>query len=123
MLARYAQVELSARPSEQEAAVGNRREGAGNGTSADGYAQTNLGVFREYVMDYLHTLPQIYQDRRIMVRQLAQSGKGLPLEINAYSRETDIVRHEALQSRIIEHILAKAAVFDLKIYQDPTNCD
>ena len=118
MLARYAQVELPARANEQEAVIGNGREDAGNVTSAGGYAQTNLGVFREYVTDYLRSLPQIYQVRRIMVRLLAQSGKGLPLEINAYSKESDIVRHEALQSAVIEYVLAKAAEFDLKVYQD-----
>ena len=91
---------------------------ARNTAVANDYAQTNLGVFREYVISYLHTLPQVYQDRRIMVRDLPQSSKGLPLEIYAYSVETDIVAHEALQSVIVEHALAKAAEFDLKIYQD-----
>jgi miniconductance mechanosensitive channel len=118
MLARFENVELAARSTEQEAVIENGWEGAGNDRSAGDYAQTNLGVFRDYVLDYLRTLPQIYQDRRLMVRQLTQTGKGLPLQINAYCRETDIVKYEALQSAIIEHVLAKAAVFDLKIYQD-----
>ena len=56
-----------------------------------------------------------------MVRLLAQTEKGLPMQIYAYSRETEIVKFEALQSVIFEHILAKAAEFDLKIYQDPTD--
>ncbi len=118
MLARFEQVELAARPNEQEAVVENGLKHEGNDTTADDYAQTNLGVFRDYIVGYLRTLPLIHQDRQLMVRQLAQSAKGLPLEINAYSRETDIVGHEALQSVVIEHVLAKAAEFDLKVYQD-----
>lgn len=84
----------------------------------DGQDLTNLGVFRDYVVAYLRTLPQIHQDKQMMVRQLQQTSKGLPLEIFAYSMETYIVDFELLQSTIFEHILAKAPDFDLQIYQD-----
>lgn len=84
----------------------------------DGQDQTNLGVFRAYIVAYLRTLPQINQIKPLMVRQLQQTSKGLPLEVFAYSKETNIVDFELLQSTIIEHILAKAPDFDLQIYQD-----
>jgi miniconductance mechanosensitive channel len=121
MLARFELVERAVNPNEQEEIVESGWEDKRNDTTADDYSQTNLGVFRDYILGYLHTLPQIYQDRQLMVRQLDQSAKGLPLEINAYSKETDFVKYEALQSVIIEHILAKAALFDLRVYQDPTD--
>jgi miniconductance mechanosensitive channel len=123
MLARFEQVELAARPNAQETVVENGLSREGSDTIADDNDQTNLGIFRDYILSYLCTLPQIHQDRQLMVRLLAQSAKGLPLEINAYSKETDIVKHEMLQALIIEHVLAKAAEYDLKVYQDPTNGD
>lgn len=114
MLARYEQIT----PSEDEVVLETKVDEMKNTAVADEQTATNLAVFREYLIRYLQSLPQVYQDRRIMVHQLAQSPKGLPLEIFAYSRETDIVAHEALQSLIVEHSLARAAEFDLRIYQD-----
>ena len=119
MLARYEQIETGSFD-EQNGVIENGEAETEQTAVADDNLQTNLGVFRGYVLDYLRTLSQVHQDKRLMVRQLPQTSKGLPLEILAYGKETDIVAHEALQSVIVEHVLAKAADFDLRIYQDAT---
>ncbi len=105
MLARYAQAGLMV-AAEETASANEDPE------------QTNLGLFRDYLVRYLRAQTQIHQDRRIMVRQKAQTSKGIPLEIFAYSMDIDIGEFENLQSSIFEHILAKTAAFDLRLYQD-----
>jgi miniconductance mechanosensitive channel len=118
MIARFEQIKQVTRSNEQGRLADDSEEDEGNDIVAHKNMHTNLGDFREYILGYLHTLPQIYQDRRLLVRLLAQTAYGVPLEIFAYSKEIDIVEYEALQSSIIEHVLAKAADFDLKIYQN-----
>jgi miniconductance mechanosensitive channel len=100
---------------------GNGHGNDGFDSLADGASPTNLGLFRAYVVAYLRSLPQIREDELLMVRQLAQTPKGLPLEIFAYSSVIDFARFEALQASIFEHIIAKAGDFDLLIYQDRPN--
>ena len=107
------------------AAVEESGPDAGNGRGlerfdalTEGASPTNLGLFRAYVVAYLRGLPQIRQDELLLVRQLEQTAKGMPLEIFAYSEVIEFSKFEALQASIFEHIMAKAADFDLMIYQD-----
>jgi miniconductance mechanosensitive channel len=118
MTARFEQIKQVTSSNEQGRLADDGGEDEGNDIVANKYTHTNLGDYREYIVGYLRTLAQIYHDRRLMVRLLAQTAYGVPLEIIAYSKEIDIVEYEALQSSIIEHVLAKAADFDLQIYQN-----
>ena len=52
-----------------------------------------------------------------MVRQLAPTSEGLPLEIYAFSNDTNWENYEAIQADIFDHFLSIIGLFDLKVYQ------
>lgn len=83
----------------------------------NGRKQTNLGLFRAYLENYLKHNAGIHPDFTIMVRQLAPSDKGLPLEIYCFSKDINWVNYEAIQSDLFDHIYAVIGFFDLKPFQ------
>ncbi|WP_037285703.1 mechanosensitive ion channel family protein [Saccharibacillus sacchari] len=96
----------------------NRRESPVNGRQL-----TNVGVFREYVTQYLRHHPGINQNMTLMVRQLAPGDNGLPLEIYAFSGDTAWAVYETVQADIFDHIFAVAPMFGLRVFQNPTGHD
>ncbi len=86
----------------------------------NGRRQTNIGVFRAYLESYLSTRKDINTDMTFMVRQLAPNEKGLPIEIYLFTKTTEWVAYEAVQSDIFDHILAVVPEFGLKVFQYPT---
>ncbi len=88
-----------------------------------GRRQTNVGVFRKYLENYLRNNPLIRQDMTFIIRQLQPSDKGLPIEIYVFSKETAWVKYENLQSDIFDHVFAVVPEFGLKIFQAPSGND
>ena len=84
---------------------------------------TNVGTFRVYAMTYLKKHPMIHSDMTLMVRQLAPTQHGLPLEVYAFCRDKAWVNYEGVQADIFDHLLAIAAEFELRIYQYPAGTD
>lgn len=78
---------------------------------------TNIGTFRAYCQEYLKHNRNITQDFTCMVRQLEPTSEGLPLEIYAFSNDTNWVSYEAIQADIFDHLLSIISVFDLKVYE------
>jgi miniconductance mechanosensitive channel len=89
----------------------------------NGRRQTNLGVFRAYLVAYLKNIPEINDKMTFIVRQLETSEKGIPMEIYVFSRIQSWVEYEAIQSDIFDHILAAIPEFDLRVFQEPTGAD
>lgn len=85
--------------------------------------QTNIGIFRAYISNYIGNLDVINHDMTYMVRQLQTNDKGIPIEIYCFSKIKDWVEYEKIQSDIFDHIYASAPVFDLRIYQEPSGND
>lgn len=92
-------------------------------SKVNGRHLTNVGVFRVYVQQYLKNHPQIHKDMTLLVRQLAPEDKGLPLEIYAFSNDTNWAVYESIQADIFDHIFAVAPTFGLRIFQNPTGHD
>ncbi len=90
---------------------------------ANGRKLTNLGTFRAYLLNYLNNNPNIRNDMTVLVRQLAPSEKGIPIQIYAFTNTTDWVKYESIQSDIFDHLIAVLPDFDLKIFQNPTGDD
>lgn len=84
---------------------------------------TNIGTFRAYAAAYIQNHPMINTDMTCMVRQLAPTQNGLPLEIYAFCKDKVWSHYEAVQADIFDHLLAIAPEFDLKIYQYPSGSD
>ena len=79
---------------------------------------TNLGVYRQYVENYLKTHPRISDQLTVMCRQLPpnQFG-GTPLEIYAFSVDKDWVVYEHLTADIFDHLLAALRYFNLESFE------
>ena len=89
----------------------------------NGRRMTNLGTFRAYVTAYLKNHPQINQDMTFLVRQLAPTEQGLPIEIYVFCKDIVWANYEAIQADIFDHILAIVPEFDLRVFQEPTGAD
>lgn len=90
---------------------------------ANGRRLTNVGTFRAYLKHYLHHHPSINKEATFLVRQLAPTPHGLPLEIYVFSSDKRWIPYEEIQADIFDHILAVIPLFDLRIFQNPTGSD
>ena len=89
----------------------------------NGRRLSNIGTFRAYVIAYLKNHPMINQDMTFLVRQLAPTEHGLPLEIYVFCKDIVWANYEAIQADIFDHILAVVPEFDLRVFQHPTGSD
>ncbi len=89
----------------------------------NGRRMTNVGCFREYVKRYLHENPKIHKGMTFLVRQLAPSKDGLPIEIYVFSNDVAWTNYEGIQADIFDHLLAVLPEFDLTVHQNPTGRD
>ena len=94
-----------------------------NESLVNGRRITNIGTFRAYVLAYLKNHPKINQQLTLLVRQLATSDSGVPIEIYAFSSDKNWVNYESIQADIFDHLFAVAKEFDLKLFQKPTGGD
>jgi miniconductance mechanosensitive channel len=102
----------------------NREKGIEMDSPLDGRQLTNLGTFRAYIEAYLHHHKDIHQEGlTFLVRQQAPGATGVPIEIYVFTKTTDWVRYEKIQSDIFDHLLASAPAFDLRVFQEPTGMD
>ncbi|MFC4598365.1 mechanosensitive ion channel family protein [Cohnella hongkongensis] len=108
---------------EQEISEYNARNRIDKTMEVNGRQLTNIGVFRSYVENYLKQHPRIHQGMTLIVRQLAPTETGLPLEIYAFVNDTNWGVYESVQSDIFDHIFAAAPSFGLRIFQSPTGHD
>ncbi len=84
---------------------------------------TNLGTFRAYITAYLRTNPRIHPTLFQLVRQLAPSETGIPLEIYCFTASVKWADYEQAQADLFDHLLAMIPVFGLRLHQAPTGQD
>jgi miniconductance mechanosensitive channel len=126
MLDRFSRMRLIA-PYLEEKRLEIEAHNAGLGIEAkdavNGRRLTNIGTFRAYVTAYLRQHAMINADMTLMVRQLAPTPQGLPLEIYAFCKDKAWVAYEGVQADIFDHLLAVLPAFDLRVHQAPTGDD
>jgi miniconductance mechanosensitive channel len=109
---------------QQEIDGDNRERGLDLSASVvNGRRQTNLGLFRAYLLEYLRQHPGIHQTMTFLVRHLQPTPQGLPIEIYVFSNDKVWANYEAIQSDIFDHILASVSAFGLQVYQQPSGSD
>ena len=91
--------------------------------AVNGRNQTNMGLFRKYIDNYLKQHPAINKDMMIMVRQLHPSPQGIPLEIYAFSSDKRWENYEYITADIFDHLLASISFFELECFELPTGKD
>ncbi len=83
---------------------------------------TNIGTFRAYCLAYLRANSFIHKEgMTLLVRQLAPTEKGVPIEIYVFVNDTRWVHYEGIQSDIFDHLLASLSTFDLRAFQLPSD--
>lgn len=108
---------------EREIAEYNEEHQFNRSNPVNGRALTNIGVFRAYISNYLQNHPGINQDMSLMVRLLAPSENGVPLEIYAFTNDVRWVVYESVQGDIFDHLFAVAQEFGLRLFQNPSGDD
>lgn len=90
----------------------------------DGPQITNVEVFRAYMDAYLKNHPDIHtSEMDFVIRELAPSPAGLPVEVYVFTRTTKWNEYERIQGEIFDHLLAAVSFFDLRVFQQPTGAD
>lgn len=88
----------------------------------NGSAETNLGLLRAYMCNYLLNHPLIGKNQQILVRVMDPGPDGIPLQIYCYTT-TAWTAYEAVQSEIFEHLTVIAPIFGLRMFGNPTGED
>ncbi len=100
-----------------------KEKGEGNtynpSTLPNGTIDTNLGLFRAYICQYLLHHPQVGVGQDLLVKLEAACEYGQPLNIYFYSKMTSWTQYAALGSEIYEHIAVAAQTFGLTLYNAP----
>jgi len=81
---------------------------------------TNIGTLRAYIVSYLRRHPKIHQEMTFIVRQLASTPEGLPIQVYVFTNDTNWINYEGIQSDIFDHLLAVVPEFGLRVYQRPS---
>ncbi|MDG1733986.1 MAG: mechanosensitive ion channel [Thalassotalea sp.] len=102
----------------------NTGKGLTNNTSNPNCRRlTNIGTFRAYIGAYLEHHPNVHNNMTCMVRQLAPTDIGVPLELYFFSSDTNWVNYEGIQADIFDHLFSIAPLFELRIFQTPSGYD
>ena len=89
----------------------------------NGKQLTNLSVFRAYLTNYLKNTIERRPGSTTIVRQLAPSENGIPVELYLFVADTMWVNYEGIQANVFDHILAVINIFELRLFQNPTGYD
>ena len=101
----------------------NTKIGADKSVLINGINLTNFGVFRKYLDAYLEQNSSVSKELFSMVRQLAPTSKGIPLEIYCFSSNKQWAKYEVIMADIFDHIIAAIPYFDLEVFEEPTGKD
>jgi len=108
---------------QQEITQWNAQQDNTNASLLNHRALTNIGTFRIWLESWLKSHPRIRQDMTLMVRQLAPSEHGQPIEIYAFTNTVVWAEYEAIQSDIFDYLYAALPAFGLRVHQTPTGTD
>jgi miniconductance mechanosensitive channel len=126
MLERFAKIQYIAdyiAEKKAEVAAHNQTHQVDTSILVNGRHLTNVGTFRAYVVAYLRHHPMVNQEMTFLVRQLAPTEHGLPIQIYVFSSDKVWANYEAIQADIFDHLLAVVLEFDLQVFQNPTGSD
>ena len=99
----------------------NEKNGVNTVLPLNGRNMTNIGVFRKYIETYIENHSGINKDMMIMVRQLAPTSQGMPLEIYAFSSDKRWENYEYIMADIFDHTIAAVPYFNLELFEEPSN--
>lgn len=86
-------------------------------------AQTNVGVFRNYLIQYLRHHPHVHKNMTCMVRLLQPTERGLPMELYFFTNTVVWADYERIQADVFDHVIAIMPTFGLKVFQNLSGSD
>lgn len=95
----------------------NERIGADKSLLINGRNLTNAGLYRKYIDNYINNHSGTHKRMTMMVRHLAPTATGLPIEIYAFTSTVKWADYEYIMADIFDHLLASARYFDLEIFE------
>ena len=107
----------------EQLTTSNRAAGVCEADKLNSRQLTNIGTFRAYIEAYLKQHAKVHKQMTCMVRQLPDTGTGLPLELYFFTTDPVWVNYETIQADIFDHIYAMAPHFGLRIFQHPGGFD
>ena len=109
---------------EQEYTRLNEAQGAGADDSpVNRMRQTNLAVFRAYMMRYLQEKTSARHDMKLAVRMLAPTDTGVPIQLYFYTTSIYFVDYVQVELAVFEHMLCILPEFGLRVFQSPSGDD
>ena len=101
----------------------NKENNLDSPSELNGRIQTNLGVYRNYILSYLNNHPNVDPKFTVMVRQLQSTAQGVPVEVYCFANTTVWTKYELIQADIFDHLYAATEYFGLRLYQAPSGKD
>ncbi|SHF88617.1 mechanosensitive ion channel family protein [Dysgonomonas macrotermitis] len=89
----------------------------------NGFQITNCDLFICYAIWYLKNNPNIHQDMTLMVRELAPTSSGLPIEVYTFTNTTVWAEYERIMCEVFNHLIYNVKVFGLTIYESSSSSD
>ncbi len=108
---------------EREIADYNKTWHTDSSSPVNGRRMTNIGLFRAYILAYAKHNPNIHQELTLLVRQLAPSEYGIPLELYMFTKGTQWAYFEDTMADIFDHLLAAIKHFHLQVFELPASDD
>lgn len=118
---KYQLVEKYITDTENEITRYNKENGIDTSSLVNGRRQTNIGIFRAYLVEYLMNNPNVNKDMTVLVRQQSPTETGIPIQIYCFSKNKNWLPYESIQSDIFDHVFAVIPEFDLRVYQKPSS--
>lgn len=78
---------------------------------------TNCDLFMQYTVWYLRNNPGIHQGMTLIVRQLAPTVQGLPIELYTFTNTTVWAEYERIMSEVQNHVISSVGLFGLTIFE------
>lgn len=78
---------------------------------------SNLAALELWINRLLESNDEITKELTCMVRQLSSSDTGIPVEVYCFTKTTNWVEYESVQTRLFDLIYVTVPKFDLVIYQ------
>ena len=108
---------------QRELAEARASLGEAGSMSVNRRRMTNVGTFRAYTLAYLKAHAKINADMTLLVRQSPPGPQGLPIEIYCFTKSTDWIVYEDVQSDVFDHLIAILPEFGLRLFQNPAGSD
>ncbi|WP_185869615.1 mechanosensitive ion channel family protein [Blattabacterium cuenoti] len=102
---------------QKEIDIFNKEKNIDISINLNGRRLTNIGLFRQYALEYLYQHPRISQSETLMVRHLETTPYGLPVELYCFTNTSESIKYEQIQASVFDHLLTAAKEFNLEVTQ------